>query len=167
MLNNKMTKIMTEDMEYPLICTFNVLEYIQNKYGTIADFEQRVSGVVQKEKSGSDKPQYTYTPINIAAMLDGMTAMINEGIKIKHEKTGFLDEEQVLIGQKDTGRILRSAGISLADAANIVLEELVDCIVPKNAETARRKDEMKKEQYSTSRGSSMWERLFSIIRKKK
>ena len=162
-----MRKIVIDETEYPVICTFNVLEYIQKKYKTISDYNQLVSGMIPNGKDEAGKPEYKITPVNVAAMLDGITAMINEGIEIRNETTGFEDNETPLIKQKDTARILRDAGISLADAAGIVMDELTECIAPKKAETAQREKIKEKKSKSTLRGFFMSGKLFSIIRKKK
>lgn len=166
MLINKMTTITTPEESYPIICTLNVLEYIQGKYGTIEKFERLVSGIVSDGKDEEGKEKYKCTPINIAALLDGLTAMINEGLAIKGVTTG--ESGYLPFESKHIARIIRDAGISLADAAGIVLEELTECILPKNAWAAQRGKEMaKNRQRSTLRGSFLLEKIFFIIRKKK
>lgn len=167
MLEGRMRKIVIDEMEYPVICTFNVLEHIQQKYETISDYNQLVSGIIPDGKDETGKLEYKITPVNVAAMLDGITAMINEGIQIRNETKGFKDNENPLIEQKDAARILRDAGISLADAAGIVMDELTECIAPKKAETAQGEKITKKKSKSTLRGFFMLEKLSSIIRKKK
>lgn len=166
MLNYKMNTIITPEKEYPVICTLNVLEYIQGKYGNITKFEQLVSGILT-DKNEDGKVEYKYTPIHVATLLDGITAMINEGIEIKNETLGDYEEELLKIGTKNAARILRDAEISLTDAANIVLNELTECILPKNAKTVQKEQRKKEMQQSTSHGFSLWEKVFSIIRKKK
>ena len=165
MLTNKMTKITSPENNYPVICTLNVLEYIQNKYGTIEKFQMLVSGMLPDGKDQEGKKKYKYTPINVAALLDGITAMINEGIDIENEVPGEHKTMLLKIRTKDAARILRDADIPLADAAGIVLNELTECILPKNAKSVQRKK--KAIQQSTLHGSSLWEKIFSIIRRKK
>lgn len=164
MLRNKMTTITTPEESYPVICTLNVLEYIQNKYGTIAKFEQLVSGMMPDEKDDEGKEKYKYTPINVAALLDGLTVMINEGLDIKGAETN--ESGYLPFKSKYVARIIRDAEISLADAAGIVLTELSECILPKNVESARGK-QIGRRPKLTSRGSSLLGKIFSTIRKKK
>lgn len=167
MLNHKMNRIITPEKEYPVICTLNVLEYIQGKYETIAKFEQLVSGMLPNKKNEDGKVEYKSTPINVAALLDGITVMINEGIDIKNETIEGHEGELLKIEPKNAARILRDAEISLVDAANIVLNELTECILPKNAKTVQKEQKERKTQQSTSHGFYLWEKVFSAIRKKK
>ena len=162
MLIDQMTTIKTPEESYPVICTLNVLEYIQNKYGTIERFEQLVSGMIPDGADEEKKTKYKITPINVSALLDGLTVMINEGLDIKGGRTeGYFPFES-----KHVARIMRAAGLSLADTAGIVLEELTECILPKNAESAQKK-QTGKQSKSILRGFSLLEKIFSIIRKRK
>ena len=82
------------DTEYPLAFTINVIEKIQNQYGSYEKWGDMTDG---KENE-----------INIGALKFGITEMINEGIDIENEnletKRNFLTATQV-------GRIITEIGI--------------------------------------------------------
>lgn len=82
------------DTEYPLAFTINVIEKIQNQYGSYEKWGDMTDG---KEHE-----------INIGALKFGITEMINEGIDIENEnletKRNFLTATQV-------GRIITEIGI--------------------------------------------------------
>ena len=82
-------------IDYPLVFNLNVIEKIQEKYGSYEKWGEMTEG---KESE-----------VNISALKFGITEMINEGIDIENEtaetKREFLTEKQV-------GRIITELGIS-------------------------------------------------------
>lgn len=166
MLERETKTICAGGAEYPLLCTFNVLEYLQNRYESIDNFQALIiRAVAVKEADGTTGSRIT--PVNVAAMLDGLTAMINEGIAVENE-TGGTDREP--IRKEQAGRILRAAGISYTEAFGLVFEQLMDCVVaPKNGKTAQdqNRTDRKKKSGLILRGSYMFAQRFSIFRKKK
>ncbi len=162
MLEKYMKYIEAGKEKYPLICTMNTLEYIQNNYESIQRFQNLVSGIVADADG-----EKTYTPINVAAMMDGFTAMVNEGIDVHNWKREDTNERIMShITRQQASMILREAGVSLSDAATLVLTEMTECIVGKNVLTVQGKMEEKKYK-STLRGSCTLRGLFSALRKKK
>ncbi len=91
---DKINYLETETERYPLVFTLNVMEAIQEKYGTIEAW----SSLIQRD----GEP-------NIKALKFFMTEAINEGIEIENEKLG---EKRKLITAKQAGRILTEVGIS-------------------------------------------------------
>ncbi len=83
------------DIEYPLAFTMNVLEKIQDKYGSYEKWGEMTDG----------KEQET----NIGALKFGITEMINEGIDIENEN---LETKRELLTAKQVGRIITEIGIS-------------------------------------------------------
>lgn len=83
------------DIEYPLAFTMNVLEKIQDKYGS---YERWVDMTEGKEQE-----------VNIGALKFGITEMINEGIDIENEK---LESKREFLTLKQVGRIITEIGIS-------------------------------------------------------
>lgn len=83
------------DIEYPLAFTMNVLEKIQDKYGS---YERWVDMTDGKEQE-----------VNIGALKFGITEMINEGIDIENEK---LESKREFLTLKQVGRIITEIGIS-------------------------------------------------------
>ena len=174
MLNNKLNFIDCGKEKYPVVCDFNVLEEIQEKFETVHRFQALVSGL---EETGVDKdtkePIYKSTPINVLTMLQGMTLMVNEGIDMYNEelsKKPGVAPVQLLehVEQKQIGMILRRANISLSEAAMLVVNELTTCINPKKEIPGKKKEsQVTKTRLSILPGYSMLEKLFSIIRKKR
>lgn len=81
-------------IDYPLVFNLNVIEKIQEKYGSYEKWGEMTEG---KESE-----------VNISALKFGITEMINEGIDIENEgkepKREFLTEKQV-------GRIITELGL--------------------------------------------------------
>ena len=105
---NKINYLETETERYPLVFTLNVMESIQEKYGTIEAW----SSLIQRE----GEP-------NIKALKFFMTEAINEGIDIENEKNG---EKRKTISSKQVGRILTEVGIS--GTANKIMSTIADSV---------------------------------------
>ncbi len=118
---NKINYLETEADRYPLVFTLNVMEAIQEKYGTIEAW----SSLIQRE----GEP-------DIKALKFFMTEAINEGIEIESEKTG---EKRKPISSNQVGRILTEIGIS--GTANKIMTTISDSVetdtTPKNEETTK------------------------------
>lgn len=86
--------IKCQEMEYPLVFNLNVIEKLQDKYGSYEKWGEMTDG---KEKE-----------INIGALKFGILEMINEGIDIENEnkeiKRDFLTLKQV-------GRLITELGM--------------------------------------------------------
>lgn len=93
---DKLEYLETKTENFPFAFTLNVMESIQDKYGSI----EKWSKMIQKQ----GEP-------DIKALKFFMTEAINEGIEIENEKTG---EKRKFIDTKKVGRILTEVGISKA-----------------------------------------------------
>ncbi|BED92977.1 hypothetical protein FACS189465_2230 [Clostridia bacterium] len=91
---DKMTHLEVGSEKYPLAFTINVMEAIQEQYGTIEDW----SKLVQNAKEP-----------NLKAVKFFMLEAINEGIDIENEKSG---KTRKPINSKQVGRILTDYGIA-------------------------------------------------------
>ena len=89
----------TESEKYPLAFTLNVMEIIQEKYGSIEAW----SKLIQRQ----GEP-------DIKALKFFITEAINEGIEIENEKTG---EKRKGVTSKKAGRILTEIGLKQATKA--------------------------------------------------
>lgn len=93
-MKNTIVYIETEKAKYPLVFNLNVMEAIQDAYGTLDNWANLTQG------DGEPK---------IKDLKHGILAMINEGIDILNEENGtnepFLTEKQV-------GRIMSEVGIA-------------------------------------------------------
>ena len=95
-------KITYKDKEYTLVFNLNVMEEIQEKYGTLGKW-----GQLSDSKSGEP---------NAKAVIFGFTAMLNEGIDIDNEKNGTDIKPFTL---KQVGRIITEIGMDkMANALN-------------------------------------------------
>ena len=105
---DKINYLETETEKFPLIFTLNVMESIQEKYGTIEAW----SNLIQRD----GEP-------DIKALKFFITEAINEGLEIEAEKTG---EKRKAITEKKAGRILTEIGLS--GAANKIMATISDSV---------------------------------------
>lgn len=92
-------KIQYKDKEYSLVFNLNVMESIQEEYGTLEKWGDLTDG-----KKGEP---------NAKAVIFGFTQMINEGIDIENENNGTDIKPFTL---KQVGRIITEIGIAKATA---------------------------------------------------
>lgn len=105
---DKINYLETEEEKYPLVFSLNVMESIQDKYGSIEKWTE----LIQRE----GEP-------NIKALKFFMTEAINEGIDIENEKTG---EKRKPITLKKVGRILTEIGLS--ETANKIIKTVSESV---------------------------------------
>ena len=101
-------KIQYKDKEYSLVFNLNVMEIIQEKYGTLEEWGNLTDG----SKNGEPDAK---------AVIFGFTAMLNEGIDIENEENGSDIKPLTL---KQVGRIITEIGI--ADATNTLNKTVVE-----------------------------------------
>lgn len=92
---NTIKHLKCKDTEYPLAFTMNVLERIQDKYGSYEKWGDMTDGKEQE--------------VNIGALKFGITEMINEGIDIENED---LENKREFLTSKQVGRIITELGMS-------------------------------------------------------
>ena len=103
--------------EYPAIFNLNVMEQIQDKYGTVQKW-----GELTDAKGGEP---------NAKAIIFGFWAMINEAIDIENDDNA---EKQPLLTLKQVGRIISKAGVeNSAKTLNSAIIEATKEDTPKNA----------------------------------
>ena len=105
------------DTEYPLAFTMNVIEKIQDKYGSY-------------EKWGDMTDSKKQEP-NIGALKFGITEMINEGIDIENEN---LETKREFLTAKQVGRLITELGV----------QKMADRVQETVIESAKDKDEEEK-----------------------
>lgn len=105
---DKVNYLETETEKYPLVFSLNVMEAIQDKYGSI----DKWSSLIQK----NGEP-------DIKALKFFMTEAINEGIEIENEKN---NEKRKSVTSKQVGRILTEVGLS--DTANKIMTTISESI---------------------------------------
>jgi hypothetical protein len=110
-------KFKVEDKEYPAIFNLNVMEQIQEEYGSVQKW-----GELTDAKSGEP---------NAKAIIFGFWAMINEAIDIENDEN---DEKKPLLTIKQVGRIISRAGVeNSAKTLNNAVIEATKEDTPKNA----------------------------------
>ena len=87
-------KIRYKNKEYSLVFNLNVMERIQEKYGSLAEWGRKTDG-------SEGEP-------DAKAVIFGFTEMINEGIDIKNEENGTNDD---FLALKQVGRIITEVGL--------------------------------------------------------
>ena len=105
---DKVNYLETKTERYPLVFSLNVMEAIQDKYGSI----DKWSSLIQK----NGEP-------DIKALKFFMTEAINEGIEIENEKN---NEKRKSVTSKQVGRILTEVGLS--DTANKIMTTISESI---------------------------------------
>lgn len=94
---------------YKLVFNLNVMEVIQEKYGTLDEWGKLTDG---DENNGEP---------NAKAIKFGITAMINEGIDIANEENGTNDKP---LTAKQVGRLITEIG--LKESATMLNTVVID-----------------------------------------
>ena len=85
-----------KDKKYKLVFNLNVMEVIQDKYGTLGNWGKLTDG---EENDGEP---------NAKAVIFGITAMLNEGIDIENEENGTSEK---MLTKKQVGRMITEIGL--------------------------------------------------------
>jgi hypothetical protein len=86
-----------EGKKYSLVFNLNVMEVIQEEFGTIQKWGELTDG-----KSGEP---------NLKALVFGLTEMMNEAIEIENDEKG---SNKPLLSKKQVGRIISKIGLENA-----------------------------------------------------
>ena len=93
-MNNKLKYIETEDTTYPIVFNINVMEEIQEAYGSLSAW----GSIVENADGGEPK---------IKDLKIGLMMMINEAIDIQNEETG---KNEPMVNSKQVGRLITEVG---------------------------------------------------------
>ena len=96
-MQNKLTYIKTKDRDYPIVFNINVMEEIQEKYGSVSAW----GGIVENAEGGEPR---------VKDLKIGLMLMINEGIDIENEINGKNDP---MITAKHVGRLIGDVGFQV------------------------------------------------------
>ena len=94
-MKDKLGIIETSNKSYPICFNLNVMEEIQDKYGSITAWGE----IVENKDGGEPK---------IKELKDALMIMINEAIDIKNETE---EEKQSFVTEKQVGRLITALGI--------------------------------------------------------
>ena len=103
---DKITYLETDSEKFPLAFTLNVMEALQDEYGTLSEWSELIRN--QKEP-------------NIKALKFFITEAINEGIEIENEKSS---EKRVPITSSKACRIITEIG--LKKVANTITKMITE-----------------------------------------
>ena len=103
---DKITYLETDSEKFPLAFTLNIMEALQDEYGTLSEWSELIRN--QKEP-------------NIKALKFFITEAINEGIDIENEKS---DEKRAPITSAKAGRIVTEIG--LKKVANTITKMITE-----------------------------------------
>lgn len=95
-MQNKITYIETNDRRYPIVFNINVMEEIQEAYGSLGAW----GSIVENEGGGEPK---------IKDLKIGLMMMINEAIDIENEATG---KNTPMLNAKQVGRLIGEVGFT-------------------------------------------------------
>ena len=126
-------EIQYKGKSYKLVFNLNVMEAIQEEYGSIdnwgaltdgtayakAEYEKQNHEIPWEDLSDEDRSKFTGEP-DAKAVIFGFTQMINEGIDIDNEDNGTDDKPLSL---KQVGRLITEIG--LANATNTLNETVI------------------------------------------
>lgn len=92
-MKNTVVYIETDKRKYPLVFNLNVMEEIQEQYGSLDEWG--------KITQGNGEPQ-------VKDLKNGIMAMINEAIDIENEENGT---NETMLTAKQVGRMMTEVGI--------------------------------------------------------
>ena len=93
-MQNKLTYIEATNRRYPIVFNINVMEEIQEAYGSIGAW----GAIVENAEGGEPK---------VKDLKIGLMMMINEGIDIENEMTGG---NMPMVNAKQVGRLITEVG---------------------------------------------------------
>ena len=93
-MQNKLTYIETNDRKYPIVFNINVMEEIQEAYGSVSAWGE----IVENAEGGEPR---------VKDLKIGLMLMINEGIDIENEMTG---QNVSMVNAKQVGRLISDVG---------------------------------------------------------
>ena len=98
-----------KDKKYKLVFNLNVMEVIQEKYGTLKNWGKLTDGAENESEP------------NAKAIIFGITAMLNEGIDIENEENGTKEK---MLTKKQVGRMITEIG--LKSSAQLMNDVVID-----------------------------------------
>lgn len=136
----KLNYIELSGEKYPFKCDILVLERVQEKYGDLAEFENKLSGFVpgvdedgEYTRNDEGKIMGYYGEPNMEALGDFLFWTIEEGIEIEREERG----EEMKVPEKK--KLIRSVDLAPRELMELLRKEFSRCFERKNAKTTQTK----------------------------
>lgn len=128
----KLKRIMIAKKTYPMKCDLNVLEALQEEFGSVNEFERLLLGIrMQKDEEGRQlytkdgEPQIYIVEPSIKAIKVALPLMINEGLAIEAAEKGGVAEH---VEELD---VIAGCDISFELLSRMIHEEYKKCFVTK------------------------------------
>lgn len=128
----KLKKIQIAGKTYPMKCDLNVLEAVQEEFGSVNEFERQLLGIkLKKDAEGKQlytkdgDPQIEIVEPSIKAIRVALPLLINEGLVIEAEQKGIAPEHLKEID------IIAGCSISFELLSRIIHEEYKKCFLTK------------------------------------
>lgn len=109
-----------KDKKYKMVFNLNVMQEIQEEYGSLREWGELTDGKPEEIVNGKKKEIVQGEP-NVKALIFGLTTMLNEGIDIENDEKGTSIPP---LTKKQVGRMLTDVGIKqmTADMNGLVIE---------------------------------------------
>lgn len=109
-----------KDKKYKMVFNLNVMQEIQEEYGSLREWGELTDGKPEEIVNGKKKEIVQGEP-NVKALIFGLTTMLNEGIEIDNDENGTNIPP---LTKKQVGRMLTDVGIKqmTADMNGLVIE---------------------------------------------
>ena len=130
--NDKLQRISIGGKELPVKIDMFVLEEIQEKYGTIHEFELKIKGFKESRKEDG-KVYLEKVPESIGAINLVLPMMVREGCDIEGIDLDMSDKD-----------IVRSVDVPYPELLKIVIDEFDKCFKTQKKETPSKKESTKK-----------------------
>lgn len=128
----KLKRIMIAKKTYPMKCDLNVLEALQEEFGSVNEFERLLLGIrMKKDEEGRQlytkdgEPQIYIVEPSIKAIKAALPLMINEGLAIEAAEKGGVAEH---VEELD---VIAGCDISFELLSRMIHEEYKKCFVTK------------------------------------
>ena len=109
-----------KDKKYKMVFNLNVMQEIQEEYGSLREWGELTDGKPEEIVNGKKKEIVQGEP-NVKALIFGLTTMLNEGIDIENDENGTSIPP---LTKKQVGRMLTDVGIKqmTEDMNGLVIE---------------------------------------------
>ena len=98
--------------EYKLVFNLNVMQDIQEQYGSIDEWGEVTGAGVQRDENGNEILDAEGNPVGVEpdakSILFGLTCMLNEGIDIYNEEH---ETDRKPLTQRQVGRMMTDIGL--------------------------------------------------------
>lgn len=108
-----------KDKKYKMVFNLNVMQEIQEEYGSLREWGELTDGKTEEVVKGNKKEKVQAEP-NVKALIFGLTTMLNEGIDIENDENGTNNPP---LTKKQVGRMMTEFG------AQKMTEDMNDLVI--------------------------------------